>query len=207
MEVTYPWHVILVNLKHQRNTVDAVSKLECVQEVWAPTRTVVTTIRAKRVTQERYWFGRCVMARWDGEDPYAWHHITDINGVSAILGGASPQTVPDHDVERASAWISELNGKLPSTFIMPPCAVGDIIEFSYLMFFKHQGRCVNIEDETVCVKITLLGRETPVYIPFNAVLGIVTPAEGHTSPRHIGKRRRYRKRRGDKAAAADRTPM
>jgi transcription antitermination factor NusG len=196
----HPWHVALVSSRRSSQAVTALG--EIVEEVFAPTRIIANVIRGQVIRRPVPYFGPAIFARWDGEDAYRWHEIRDIAAVTAILGGEFPAIVPDDDVERARAWIAEIDTRSAAlSDEPPPCAVGDTVLFSYLAFYDLQARVAEIRDRAVGVRVTLIGAETTVYVPFSAILAVVERAP-EVTPSRKRKRSRRRHRRARAAAVA-----
>jgi hypothetical protein len=126
----HPWHIVLCRHHLLAATVTRLAKLPCVEEVYAPCRNITAIVRGRAVTRQSFFLGGLVLARWDGDDPHAWHDVRDTIGALAIVGGEHPVTVADPNVEEFHAVVAEINGgTLPH--VKPPCAIGDVVRFTF----------------------------------------------------------------------------
>src|SRR5215831_375761 len=125
------WHVAISYGGQALKCAEALRDLACVEDVYAPTRVQKSIYRGREVTRLLPWLGSLVLARWDGDDPVAWHDVTDIVGVADILGGWPPANVSNAAVEIFQTQIQNIE---TNNYVVaqPPCSPGDEVRFSYL---------------------------------------------------------------------------
>jgi transcription antitermination factor NusG len=200
------WHAAIVRSTNYQRTAERLAALESVDETYAPLRLSVTVKRGRRIERWVPWLGTIVLARWDGDDAAAWHHINDTSGVMAILGGEFPASIRGDEVERMRRWLEGL-GERREYQVKAPCKTGDTIQFDYLAFQEWKSRVLEVCDECVLVMVTLLGVDTELYVPFQAITAVESRNDdewrGNASQGRKRPRRRSRARGQRWFAAAD----
>jgi transcription termination factor NusG len=197
----HPWHVALAS---SRRFTQAVAALEgIVDEIFAPTRIIGHVIRGQVIQRPVPYCGPAVFARWSGDDAHLWHEIRDAPGITAILGGEFPTVVPDDDIERARAWIAELEARsaaAPEEQL--PCAAGDLVRFSYLAFYDLAAPVRAVQPGAIELEVELLGVPTRIFVPYSAITSVEVPAAESAPLRAKKKKSGRRRRRAREAAVA-----
>lgn len=153
----------------------AMGNLPCISEVCAPAATVKLIRRGRTLEVTRPWLGPMVLARWPGHDPYAWHEVINLPFVANILGGWLPATVPDDAVSQFLRSIEERENNREA-IQAPPCAPGDTVRFSHLsIFYRVLGHCIWVAAGLVGIRVTLLGREMMISVPYDGVEETMRP--------------------------------
>lgn len=178
------WHVALLCWDRWQHAHDALQALSCVADVCVPTRIEVAILRGRKVERRVPWLGPLALARWPTEDPHAWHDVANLRPILGIVGGWPPAVVPSAQVDRLLRSIDILENR-PEEKAEPPCKPGNIVRFTHLAFFRLLARCVWVSDMQVGLRITLLGREVVVPVPWAAV-----EERSVTTPPQFGRRRR-----------------
>lgn len=175
------WHVAICDRARVMDAARAIGNLSCISEVCAPFTTVKLVRRGRALEVVRPWLGPMVLARWPGADPFAWHDVMDTVYVADILGGWMPATVPDASVTQFLKAIDDLQN-ISTAEQVPPCAPGDAVRFSHLnIFYRVIGHCIWIAAGLVGIRVSLLGRETIISVPYAGIEETIRP---------VGKQRR-----------------
>lgn len=185
------WHVVVCRPGHALRGAEAVARLPCVSEIYAPLR---MTEKNRWSQQSQLWLGVLVLARWPGDDPHAWHDVAGATAigrpltpvVSAILGGWPPATVPDAAVERFARAIQVIESKGQVIDLSPPCAAGDAVRFTHLggAFYEVLGHCLWASAGVVGIRVRMMGHDQVIQVPYAGVVGVE-----RVTARQYGRRR------------------
>ena len=178
------WHVALARFGRFAHATKALEALDCVTEICAPTRSETWSHRGRMIERALPWLGHVLLARWQTDDPHAWHDVNGLPDVSGILGGWPPKVVPEAAIERFLDQIRLIEGANGAD-MPPPCQPGDVVRFSFGPFFRLMARCCWVCTGVVGLRVPMLGTEVLVQTPFAAI--------EYTEPAHAvrGGRRRY----------------
>jgi hypothetical protein len=162
------WHVTIARAGQSKNLVDSLASLDCITEVCAPRRVEYEMHRGAKIERSRSWLGPLVLARWVTDDPFAWHDVYSLSDVSGILGGWQPAVVSDEAVQVLLDTIQVIETK-GQVILTPPCQPGSIVRFTHLAFYRLVARCVWVSDVQIGLRLSLLGHDTVIPVPWSAV--------------------------------------
>lgn len=182
------WHVVRA---HPGREIAVVKALKSTIEVFCPLRRSVSVVRGRKTEQLYSLFPGYLFASWvSAED---WHRVIGTDGVAGIIGGEFPTPIPLGLVESWRDRVDSDDVFIQLTSIGTPKIydfnVGDPIIFTYGAFESYSGVCLEIHDETVTVKFSLLGRPLEIYVPANC-------CRYDAAPRQIGLYGARKTRRG-----------
>ena len=162
------WHVVACRGGRTIAATEALATLGLT--TCAPERIEAVTIRGHRVERRVPWLGPLVLASWPGDDPHLWHDVNGIPDVLGIIGGWPPAVVPNGQVDRMLDNIRAIENR-GQRIELPPCTPGEVVRFTWLAIHRLSARCawVCVRDRTVGLRLTILGRETMVPVPWSAV--------------------------------------
>jgi hypothetical protein len=110
-QVLQPWHAAFCRSGRTLHAAEAVRSLDCVSEVYSPSRVLKMPFGLRTIERRTPWLGGVVLARWDGSDAHAWHDVHNVADVVGILGPWPPATVSDVAVQRFAETIRAIEGK------------------------------------------------------------------------------------------------
>jgi hypothetical protein len=100
-------------------------------------------------------FPRYVLVLFDVFDPYAWHDLNDVEGVSSILGGASPRVMRTSLVEALKEQMTAegIIEAPEAKRVIKPMFPGDEVFILKGPFIGYEGKVIWEDDKNVNVEV------------------------------------------------------
>lgn len=122
-----------------------------------------------------------VLVEFDGFDAHAWHRTRDLSGAYGFIGGERPTSVSQTAMERlfdrclTSDGLMERPDQSGSVGLLK---TGDVVTCRFdddSMFWPWTGQTASVkwdDNRGVSVSLTMMGRETQLYVPYPEALGL-----------------------------------
>ncbi|MCD7742039.1 MAG: transcription termination/antitermination protein NusG [Ruminococcus sp.] len=166
------WYVIHTYSGYENNVKQNIEKVvenrrisDLIQEIRIPMETYTEVKDAKTVESERKLFPSYVMIKMVLTDD-TWYIVRNTRGVTGFVG------TPTEPVPLSEDEIEALGVELREPALEVDYSLGDEVEVIAGPCEGFTGKVsdINLEDQTVEVIISMLGRDTPVRMPLSQVV-------------------------------------
>lgn len=169
------WYVVHTYSGYENKVAQNIEKVvenrklhDLIQEVRVPTEKVIETVNGKEKEYERKTFPGYVLIKMVVTDD-TWYIVRNTRGCTGFVGPASvPTPLSEEEVKKTfgvdvSAPIVEVNFK-----------EGDRVQISGTAMDGFIGivQSINLDDRTVNLLVSMLGRETPTTVSLNQVIAV-----------------------------------
>ena len=142
-----------------------------IHEILVPQEKVTEIKRGKKTTTNRKFFPGYIFINVDLMDDAnkiredVWYFIKDTNGIINFLGGDSPVSITENEIEDIK---NQLNGTEEAVKPRVEFTSGDVVKIKDGAFENFEGTITNVDPDRgkLQIEVTIFGRSTPVEVEY-----------------------------------------
>lgn len=167
MTEKFKWYVVQVLSTHEKKVKKALEEnrvshgmVDYIQEVVLPTENVSEVKGGKtKVVEKRLWPGYILLKMVLNDD--SWGYVKDTSGVIDFLGGSTPTTLADSEVD---ALMRDLASKQATVTQRHKFEIGDQVKIIEGVFVNFIGTVTEVfhDKGRLSVMVSIFGRDTRV---------------------------------------------